>query len=369
MLRRSGRVAAVALVLAVGGCATAQGGGEPTASAGDAAALGTATSSVAKVLGLPLAVQDLTVSPDGRTVWFASCGDSGQNLLWSVDITDRAAHSHSLPDGECTGFTMHTRISSDGAVWVNCAYDLIRFDPATDKAATLTFTPAVDDAVPGSLDPSDTLPGTWLSSIVADGDDALVARNHVPYLTRVDPNLHAARDVAVDADHAGAADMVRGADGTIVLLAAYGSSAPAITLNGATVKGTVGTGSQRLILDGPTLSALSPDRTTVTVLDSDRLPVGSTTSWTRTGTDGTSATYDASAGQFVRRAADGAKSSLRLDRIDGAVSGGGLTSGGDRVTGPDAVTTIERITDFFVATDGAVWMLRANGTELARWAP
>jgi hypothetical protein len=195
----------------------------------------------------------------------------------------------------------------------------------------------------------------------------LVARNHVPYLTRVSNELEASRGPAVTSGYAGAADLVRD-DGRVLLLPALDNPAAGVkVLGGAEISGTAQRGPHRFLVDGAIVSALSQDESMTVVASASDHP-GTHELWTRTNGEGTSVRYDPAEGTLVRIAPDGSQDVLQLERFEGQTSGGGIDpETGQQRSADTSIAVWDRLTDFVVAADGSVWLLRHDGTQLVRW--
>lgn len=323
------------------------------------------------VLDLPSASQEIAVDSATNTLWVASVQTAGKDTLWSVDMTKGTSRAYDLPDVDYSGYTTHVRVGQDGAVWISLPYELARWDPTSGTVTSVRFSEDVDGALPGALDPNATLPGTWLSAILPDDAGVLVARNNVPYLTAVSPDLTVSRGLAAPDGYAGAADLLRESDGSILMLPALDNPAGEVTtINGSRIAGTDGLGPRRFLVDGPDISALVLDDSEVTVVGASGDLVGNRGSWARTNSSGTSVSYDASAGTLTREGPDGHAEVLQLERFEGEMSGGGIDPATGKTTNQgQSIQTWDRLTDFFVAEDGTVWLLRHKGTQLVRWNP
>lgn len=166
---------------------------------------------VVDVLEFIYPVRELTADPATGDLWVLSldpAGQAGEAKLWRVDGASGATESFGLPETVAKGFTSgHVRVGQDGAVWVSLSREVARIDPVTSTVTSVSLPLEAEDALPGAYDTGADLPGTWISAILPDGDGALIARNNVPYLTRLGPDLSVTRGAAVDEAHAGAADL------------------------------------------------------------------------------------------------------------------------------------------------------------------
>lgn len=358
------------LTIALAGCQAPSPGSLPADSRDTAGAASTTTETAPTdvVLDLSLASQEIAVDPARGTIWLATIQPATKDTLWAVDMRTGDVRGFDLPDVDYNGFTTHVRVGEDGAVWVSLPYELVRVDPESGEVTSVRFSEKVEGALPGSLDRDATLPGTWLSAILPDGAGVLVARNHVPYLTKVNADLTASRGADVGEGYAGAADLARGADGSIYLLPPMDDPSGAVSiLGGSTIPGTEKLAPRRLLVDGSTASVLSAEGTTTAVAGAAP-GAGPREPWTRINGTGTKVQYDTVAGSLVRRAADGSQQVLQLEHVTGLTSGGGPDPETGKQRPVDTTVTVpDRVTDFIVAEDGTVWFLRHNGTQLARW--
>jgi hypothetical protein len=162
-------------------------------------------------------VYELTFDRSRNALWFASFR-SGPGVLTEYSIKTGDVATFALPAYTGNGFMSHVRVAPDGAVWVTTDYAIDRVDPATGQTRSLSLAETVDGALPGALDPSIPLPGTWVSAVAFDADArALVARNNVPFLQVVNPQLKLVGSIDIPPALAGAADMTLESDGLHVI--------------------------------------------------------------------------------------------------------------------------------------------------------
>jgi hypothetical protein len=141
-------------------------------------------------LSLPGDTYQLTFDAARDAMWFAVMSPGGPDTLYSYNVKDGRLTDWPLPDSDGNGFMSEIRIGSDGAVWITQDYRVIRFEPSTGETASLDLSTQVEGALPGAVDPGNPLPGTWVSAVAPDAEGgALVARNHVPFLTRLSSAL------------------------------------------------------------------------------------------------------------------------------------------------------------------------------------
>lgn len=109
-------------------------------------------------------------------------------------------------------------------MWVSEPYRVLRLDPDTGTMEQVEF-----EALPNpTADPSAAsapLAGTWVSSFAFWDDAIWVARNNLPYLTRIDPvTMQATEELPIPKEAAGSEDMAA-FGGSLYLSASLGSVA------------------------------------------------------------------------------------------------------------------------------------------------
>lgn len=118
-----------------------------------------------------------------------------------------------LPSEFKTSLFDHVRIAPDGAVWVSGGYSLGRVDPTTNNLATTTFD---EPGTPGSL--TDDTKDTAVSSFAPEANgDVVVSRDNIPYLTEITTKMVVSRQIDVESQFSGAADLVISSAGLIAL--------------------------------------------------------------------------------------------------------------------------------------------------------
>jgi hypothetical protein len=118
-------------------------------------------------------------------LWFPVMEIGGKSSLHRYDLATGQQVQYPLPDSGDNGLVATTVITSDGAVWVNLPYAVARWDPIRETITTTSIPADAEGQLPGAVDPTHPLAGTWISTLVADGDGVLIGRLNVPYLQRV----------------------------------------------------------------------------------------------------------------------------------------------------------------------------------------
>jgi hypothetical protein len=133
-----------------------------------------------------------------RVVWVVVPQSRSPELLYRYDPGSGRTESWELPATTYLGEFGEVLVDDVGAVWVdNDGYRIVRFDPRTGQSSSYVFplkVPGVDWANGG----------TWVSAIASDGDGILVARNQVPDLVRLSPELKITKKVDIPREFAGA---------------------------------------------------------------------------------------------------------------------------------------------------------------------
>jgi hypothetical protein len=91
-------------------------------------------------------------------------------------------------------------VDATGAVWFDqSGIHLYRLDPASGKLAHLD----IDTEVKPVVDQG----GVFISAIAADGDGVLIARESLPYVTRIDASLHEAAKIQLPNDYVSSTEL------------------------------------------------------------------------------------------------------------------------------------------------------------------
>jgi hypothetical protein len=166
-----------------------------------------------------LAVRPPTQSGQGRTVirnkaWtYSLAWDPTHGVLWytveyaqidsalyRLDPATGRTQRWALPETDDNGFMGMVVVDATGAVWFDQAgLHLYRLDPGTGKLGRLDIDtqtkPVVDQG------------GVFISAIAADGDGVLIARESLPYLTRIDASLHEVAKITLPNDYVSSTEL------------------------------------------------------------------------------------------------------------------------------------------------------------------
>ena len=116
-------------------------------------------------------------------MWYTVQFPQTDSALYRLDPATGKTTRWALPSTDSNGFMDMVVVDATGAVWFDqSGVRLYRLDPVTGKLARLD----IDTRVKPVVDQG----GVWISAITADGDGVLIARESLPYLTRIDANLH-----------------------------------------------------------------------------------------------------------------------------------------------------------------------------------
>jgi hypothetical protein len=196
-MHRLGAVGSVVGVLLLTAC----GRGQPAVTQDPGAPVTAAT--------VASAVYEIAAGSDGSTLWFAEF-DGVRVVLHQFDTATGRDTPHALGASSASGIGAHVRQGPDGAIWVSDDYAVFRYDPTRDLASRITLPLRVPGALSGALDPSDPLPGTWVSALAFDTEgDLLLARNHVPYLQVLSPAGRIVGRVTLPEGYDGLSDLMK----------------------------------------------------------------------------------------------------------------------------------------------------------------
>jgi hypothetical protein len=205
-------------------------------------------------LKLPGDTYQLTYDPQGDSLWFSVMSPAGPGTLYRYTLSDGSLDDWALPDSDGNGFFSEIRLGPDGSVWINQDYRVIRFEPSTGHMTSIDLELQVKGAMPGALDPGDPLPGTWVSGIAPDGGGALIARNHVPFLTRLSSDLQLVGQIPLPDGFDGARDVASLPTNSIAVLSgpSQGGELAVLSSSGLTMARTEVSdlrGNARLVVD------------------------------------------------------------------------------------------------------------------------
>jgi hypothetical protein len=185
--------------------------------------------------GLPGRVDQLVSDTERGALWFAYGLSDGPIDLYRYDIAAGALSKRTLAGTTYDRLRVRLALAPDGKLWVGGGQSIVVYDPATDATTSVEFEasdPDVQtDPVAGKRDP-------WVAAIAFDQDgNALVARNWVSSVARVNPSLQLK----------GRLDMVAGFPMTGDMVVAGGRVFLAVTPdNGGLVMGMTATGTGSL---------------------------------------------------------------------------------------------------------------------------
>ncbi len=152
-------------------------------------------------------------------VWFVTGNAAGAPVLRGVTTATGAVTDVQLPgDGssQYIGEFSPLKVDPSGAVWLANNDRLVRYDPATKKLGSITFSTRVVGALPGAT--SGPLQGTWPSGLGFFNGKVVLARANVPWLTEIDASLRAVGRIPIPAVDAGAKDLLATSSGDLLLL-------------------------------------------------------------------------------------------------------------------------------------------------------
>lgn len=177
-------------------------------------------------LGVPLAqatfassADSMVADPSTGALWFVDA-DTGTGRLTRFDPANGTSQQWQLPGGDYYGMFFKIKIGTDGVVWTESSYNLIKFDPSTQ---TLTSVGLAQDPAGEMPQPSSGgyTPGTYITSIFPYQGGLIVARNNLPYLQVFDGQLNLVRTVPIAPEDAGAWDIAVGSSGAIAVEQSY----------------------------------------------------------------------------------------------------------------------------------------------------
>jgi hypothetical protein len=296
-------------------------------------------------------------------LWFPVMEIGGKSSLHRYDLATRQQFQYPLPDSGYNGPVTTTVITSDGAVWVNLPYAVARWDPIRETITTTSIPADAEGQLPGAVDTTKPLAGTWISTLIADGDGVLIGRLNVPYLQRVSSDGTTSRAFDLPAGYEGTKKMARTGSTLIVapgwlsdesatdVLAIASSTTrhtDVIPLNGLyDLGGTIAALTQKGLVKAdtgePLSSTLVPDPSADALL----------------AQNGAAEVAYSPSRHTMERAVGTDVATLQLNSRTGPAAGGNGTADG---------IAWEGVTALAQAADATVFALRANGTELCEWA-
>lgn len=300
-------------------------------------------------------------------LWFPVMEIGGKSSLHRYDLATGQQFQYPLPDSGENGLVATTVITSDGAVWVNLPYAVARWDPIRETITTISIPADAEGQLPGAVDPTQPLAGTWISTLIADGDGVLISRLNVPYLQRVSSDGATSRAFDLPNGYAGTKRIARMGSALIVapgwlsnesatdVLAIASSTTQqstttkhtdVIPLNGLfDLGGTIAALTQNGLVKAdtgePLSTALVPDPSAHALL----------------AQNGEAEVAYSPSRHTLERAVGTEVATLQLNSRTAPAGGGTGT----------AVKAWEGVTALAQGPDATVFALRANGTELCEW--
>jgi len=142
----------------------------------------------------------LAWDPIGQALWYTVQSPQTDSALYRLDPATGKTTRWALPATDYNGFMDMVVVDATGAVWFDqSGVRLYRLDPVTGKLARLD----IDTRIKPVVDQG----GVWVSAIAADGDGVLIARESLPYLTRIDANLHQVGTIELPNSYVGATEL------------------------------------------------------------------------------------------------------------------------------------------------------------------
>lgn len=297
-------------------------------------------------------------------IWFAFFDVTGPDFLYRVDAATGQRTQYSIPDTDYNGYLTTIRVATDGSVWFNEPYRMVRFDPVTQTSRALDL--AVDDpsALPDALNPGNPVPGTWISAFAFLGTGVAMARTNDPHLYLLDQNLKVTGTISVPRTYAGALDLTADpvGDGLYVLPGLGRSGGVALLSRTGTVLSNLGLQGRRLQSSGSSvlLSGTRDGGTWLTGVPSGAPVQGSTFSGDSLAVpsaNGDTILYNATNGILERVGAGRIISSLALAQSDVFVP---------RPGGDVTAHSVPLVNDLVTDDHGVTWYIDGGTNELVK---
>lgn len=324
-----------------------------------------AAAAVTAVTSLPSEPFDLEIDPSGP-LWFVSMSISEPDYLYRMDTVTRDIKRWETPELTHNGLGSQVRVDATGGVWFFAAYDLVRFDSKSETMGSVHFAVEAEGAAPAGTDGNYPDPGTYLTAVLPAGDGALIARNNVPYLTRLDSKLSEIGRVPLPDGYAGATGLAVQGNGSILLAMsrqlrsvaqidlATGQLKAQVAIEGMTPQAHLEASADSFLVTSSTGGAirssgvdaggtLSPGSMEQLLPVSDVLDL----SQAAIGSDGSVLVYDYPSAAFVWFRGNGSTVVHKLQIEDVTVTG----PGGEKV----AARTIPEVLDVAIDPTGVAW--------------
>jgi hypothetical protein len=295
-------------------------------------------------------------------LWFPVMESGGKSSLHRYDLATGQQFQYPLPAAGDNGLVATTVITSDGAVWVNLPYAVARWDPIRETITTTSIPADAEGQLPGAVDTTRPLAGTWISTLIADGDGLLIGRLNLPYLQRVSSDGTTARAFDLPNGYEGTKRIARMGSALIVApgwlsdesatdVLAIASSTTKHTdviplnglfdLGGGTIAALTQNGLVKADTGEPLSTTLVPDPSAHALL----------------AQNGVAEVAYSPSRHTLERAVGTEVATLQLNSRTAPAAGGTQT----------AVKAWEGVTALAQGSDATVFALRANGTELCEW--
>jgi hypothetical protein len=136
---------------------------------------------------LPGPVGQLVADTKRDAFWFLG-GDAGGPIeLYRYDVATAATSKRPITGTTYDAAKARIAMGPDGRLWIGAGYGLVVYDPDADRQTSVWLTAADPDV---QSDPKAGKPDPWIAGIAFDsGGNALVARNWVRSLVRIDSSL------------------------------------------------------------------------------------------------------------------------------------------------------------------------------------
>ncbi len=145
---------------------------------------------------LPGPVRELVSDPTRNAFWFLGGESGGPIDLYRYDVGAAKLSSGPVAGTSYDRTKDRLALAPDGKLWIGAGLDLIVYDPDTADQTSLTLPASGPDI---ETDPKLGKPDPWVAGIAFDAKNgiALVARNWVRSLAKVDASLRVAGSVDV----------------------------------------------------------------------------------------------------------------------------------------------------------------------------
>jgi len=163
-------------------------------------------------------VHEIVPDPKNAWLWFASF-DGSYVYLNKYDEHSAEVTSIQIGSSSSSGLSSHIRFAPDGTLWVSDDYSFFGIDTSNNTVRTFHLPLSVADQLPAATEPSDPLPGTWVSAFDFDlRGNLVVSRNNVPSLEVIDQAVGAiTATIQLAADMDGMSDMTLTSSGLMFI--------------------------------------------------------------------------------------------------------------------------------------------------------